>query len=406
MKTKILSGLAMLVLAIGLAGTANAAEFYKGKTITYIVATSPGGGYDTYARLIAKYLEKNLGAKVLVKNIPGAGHIVGTNTLAAAKPDGLTIGTFNTGLIYAQILGREGVQFDLRKFEWIGKASADPRALVLGSESGLKTYEDLAAVSKPAKFATSGVGSASFTDTQLLRSALDLKIEVVPGFNGNEGELAMLRGEIAGQVGSLSSLQSFVDNGYGTFALVIGNGPKGIPHARDKATTDKGRSIIALVHAMSELGRLTAAPANTPADRVAELRAAYKKALTDPALLAEAEKLGIPIEPAYGEDVAKLVSEALNQSPETVEIIAAAVNVEIPLVTVKTPLIDVSPDGKKIKFKSGEETIKAKVSGSRTQITINGAQGKRKQLKAGMVCEIAYDPKNEDNEPKKMACEG
>lgn len=398
----------VLATALAAAGTAsaNASEFYKGKTITYIVSTSPGGGYDTYARLIAKYLGKQLEAKVLVKNLPGAGHIVGTNTLAASKPDGLTIGTFNTGLIYAQILKRDGVRFDLRAFEWIGKASSDPRALVLGKESGMTTYDDLAAVDKPVKFATSGVGSASYTDTQLIRAALDLKIDVVPGFNGNEGELAMLRGEIGAQVGSLSSLQSFVDNGYGAFALAIGGKVAGVPQAAEKATTEKGKSIIALVQAMSELGRLTAAPAGTPAERIAELRAAYEAAMTDPALLAESEKLGIPIEPAYGDDVAKLVNDALNQSPETVEIIAAAVEVEVKLVTVKTPLVEVEDDGKKIKFQSGDATIKAKVSGSRTAITINGEEAKRKKLKTGMVCEISYDPENEDNEPKKMACEG
>lgn len=399
--------LIMLLGAIfAAAGTANASEFYKGKTITYIVATSPGGGYDTYARLIAKYLEKHLGAKVLVKNIPGAGHIVGTNTLAVSKPDGLTIGTFNTGLIYAQILKREGVRFDLRKFEWIGKASADPRALVLGTGSGMKTYEDLAKLGKPVKFATSGVGSASYTETQLLRSALDLKIEVVPGFNGKEGEMAMMRGEIAGQVGSMSSLKSFVDNGYGTFALVVGGNTPTLLQAEDIATTAKGKSIVSLVQAMSVLGRLTAAPEGTPAPLVADLRAAYKKALTDPALLAEAEKLSIPIEPAYGDEVAAVVGDALNQGPETVSIIAAAVNVEIALVMVKTKLADVSPDGKKISFNSGNSTIKAKVSGSRTKITIGGSGAERGQLKTGMVCEIAYDPAHENNEPKKMACEG
>jgi tripartite-type tricarboxylate transporter receptor subunit TctC len=395
-----------LVLGVALvaAGAANASEFYKGKTITYIVSTSPGGGYDTYARLIGKYLAKHLGAKVLVKNLPGAGHIVGTNTLAASKPDGMTIGTFNTGLIYAQILKRDGVKFDLRAFEWIGKASADPRALVLGKESGMKTYDDLAAVDKPVKFATSGVGSASYTDTQLIRSALDLKIEVVPGFNGNEGELAMLRGEIGAQVGSMSSLQSFVDNGYGTFGLAIGGNAAGVPQAADKATTDKGKSIVALVQAMSELGRLTAAPAGTPAAQVADLRAAYEKSLTDPDLLAEAEKLGIPIQPAYGDTVTGLVGDALNQSPETVEIIAAAVNVKIKLVTVKTPLTSLSEDFKTIKFASGDATIKAKISGSRTEITINGEKAKRKKLKVGMVCEISYDPEHEKNEPKKMVC--
>ena len=396
----------VLATAVAVAGTANADEFYKGKTVTYIVSTSPGGGYDTYARLVGKYLAKHLGARVQIKNLPGAGHIVGTNTLAASRPDGLTIGTFNTGLIYAQILKRDGVRFDLRAFEWIGKASSDPRALVLGKESGMKTYPDLAGVDKPVKFATSGVGSASYTDTQLIQAALDLKIDVVPGFNGNEGELAMLRGEIGAQVGSMSSLQSFVDNGYGTFALAIGGNAAGVPQAADKATTAKGKSIIALVQAMSELGRLTAAPAGTPAERVADLRAAYKAALTDPALLAEAEKLGIPIEPAYGETVAGLVGDALNQSPETVEIIAAAVNVEIKLVTVKTELLDLSTDFKKIKFASGDATIKAKISGSRTAITINGEEAKRKKLKVGMVCEISYDPEHEDNEPKKIACEG
>ncbi len=241
----------------------------------------------------------------------------------------------------------------------------------------MSSYEDLAAAKEAAKFATSGVGSASYTDTQLIQSALDLNIEVVPGFNGNEGELAMLRGEIDAQVGSMSSLQSFVDNGYGTFALAIGGNVDGVPQAADKATTEKGKSIVALVQAMSELGRLTAAPAGTPAEHVAELRLAYQRALSDPDLLAEAEKLGIPIEPAYGDDVAQMVGAALNQSPETVEIIAAAVDVKIPLVTVKTKLLELSEDHKEVVFASGDAQIKAKISGSRTAITINGKDGKR-----------------------------
>jgi tripartite-type tricarboxylate transporter receptor subunit TctC len=384
-------------------GAAQAQDFYEGKTLTYIVATEPGGGYDTYARLIGKYLEKQLGAKVLIKNVPGAGHIVGTNTLWAAEPDGLTIGTFNTGLIYAQILGREGIQFDLREMAWIGKAGSDPRALVLSTKSDLASVEDLAAATEPVKFATAGVGSASFTETQLIASALDLDIDVVPGFNGNEGEMAMMRGEIAGQVGSLSSLKPFVDNGDGVFALAIGGG-EAIPDAASFAKTEKGRSIISLVQAMSVLGRLTAAPPGTPPERVAELRAAYAAALGDPDLLAEAKKLDVPIDPAGGEEVAALVDAALNQSPETVEIIAAAVDVEIPTITVKTPLISVTPDGKTIEFKSGEADIKAAVSGSRTKITIDGAEAEREQLKAGMRCEITYDPQHEENEPQSLVC--
>jgi tripartite-type tricarboxylate transporter receptor subunit TctC len=288
---------------------------------------------------------------------------------------------------------------------WIGKAASDPRALVLSTESDLASVEDLAAATEPVKFATAGVGSASFTETQLIASALDLDIEVVPGFNGNEGEMAMLRGEIAGQVGSLSSLKPFVDNGDGVFALAIGGGDEGIPEAATFAETEKGKSIVNLVQAMSVLGRLTAAPPGTPEERLAELREAFAAVLADPDLLAEAEKLDIPIDPAGGEEVAALVEAALNQSPETVEIIAAAVDVEIPTITVTTPLLAVTPDGKTIEFKSGDADIKAAVSGSRTEITIDGAEAEREQLKAGMRCEITYDPEHEENEPQSLACE-
>jgi putative tricarboxylic transport membrane protein len=377
--------------------------YFEGKTITYIIATDPGGGYDTYGRLIGKYLEKHLKAgNVVFKNLPGAGHIVGANTLAASPPDGLTIGTFNTGLIYAQILKRDGVDFDLTTMGWIGKAASDPRVMILGAESGYKTYEDLRNATVPVKFAASGVGSASYTDTNLIASALDLNIEIIPGYNGNEGEMAMLRNEVVGQVGSLSSLRPFVDAGNGTIALGIGGDVQ--PQAIDLTTSDKGKSIANLVQALSELGRLTATPAGVPDEVLQELRDAYWAAVTDPDLLAEAAKLDIPIEPANGADVEKLVEAALDQSPETVAIIAAAVDVKIPTITVTTELMAVNDDGREIEFKAGDETVKAGPSGSRTKIMIDGAEAKRDKLAAGMTCEIEYDPANEDNEPKMMDC--
>src|SRR3954465_11214105 len=90
-----------------------AADFFKGKTVTYIVSTAPGGGYDTYGRLVAEYMQRNLpGSTFVVKNVPGAGHMIGANTIYASKADGLTIGTFNTGLIYNQLIQAEGVKFD------------------------------------------------------------------------------------------------------------------------------------------------------------------------------------------------------------------------------------------------------------------------------------------------------
>jgi tripartite-type tricarboxylate transporter receptor subunit TctC len=384
---------------------AQADGYFEGKTITYIIATDPGGGYDTYGRLVGKYLEKHLNAgNVIFKNLPGAGHIVGANTLAAAEPDGLTIGTFNTGLIYAQVLQRDGVQFDLAAMSWIGKAAADPRVMILGTESGLNSYEDLKNSSETARFAASGVGSASYTDTNLIATALDLNIEIIPGYNGNEGEMAMLRNEVVGQVGSHSSLKPFVDAGSGTVVLGIGGSVE--PQAVDLATTDKGRAIAALVQALSELGRLMAAPSGVPDEILQELRDAYWASVNDPELLADAEQLGIPINPATGAEVAELVKAALNQSPENVAIIAAAVDVQIPTLTVTAPILSLEDENRWFEFVAGDETLKAKISGSRTKLTINGAEEKRKNLVVGMVCEIEYDPNHEDYEPKAMACSG
>src|ERR1700754_1175642 len=104
------------------------ADYFKGKTVTYIVSTAPGGGYDLYGRLVAEYMQRYLpGSTFVVRNLPGAGHLVGTNTIFASRADGLTIGTFNTGLIYNQLVGLDGVKFDLTKMSWIGKAASDPR---------------------------------------------------------------------------------------------------------------------------------------------------------------------------------------------------------------------------------------------------------------------------------------
>jgi len=404
--------IALAAIALGATpvGAQSAKDFFKGKTLTYIVATSPGGGYDTYARLIAEYMEKQLpGTKIVVKNIPGAGHIIGTNQLYAAKPDGLTIGSFNTGLIYAQLLKQEGIQFDLSKMTWIGKAAADPRVLVMDKKSSVKTFDDLMNLKEEERFAASGPGSASYNETKMLISALGLNVRLIPGYNGQEGEMAMLRGEIGGQLGSLSSLEPFVKNGYGQIVLQIGGKKADLPPGAAQAPEDlpagKGRSVAALIASQAELARLTAAPPGVPADRAEALIAAYRGALEDPGLIARAEKLDRPVEPLYGEDVARLVKEALSQSPETVVLVKGILSEEAEGESVTTELMSITPDGRKISFKGKDgDTVESKISGSRTKITLNGQEVKRKELKAGMNCDITYDPAHEENEPSVISC--
>jgi tripartite-type tricarboxylate transporter receptor subunit TctC len=305
-----------------------AADFFKGKTITYIVATSPGGGYDSYARLIARYMQGYIpGAKIIIRNIPGAGHVVGTNTLYAAKPDGLTIGTFDTGLILLQLLKDKGARFDLTKMSWIGKAAADPRVLILSKFVKITDPKALFDTSKPPlKFYCAGVGTADYFDIKIAINALHLNAQLIPGFNGNEGEMSMLRQETAGSIGSESSYADYVEAGNGHFVLEIGGAPGSkLPQARDFAPNDEARQLLAILEAQSRLVRLTAGPPGIPADRLAVLRDAYMKALTDPKLLADARKMQVPIDPADGATVEKTIIRALHQSSQNVAALRRAV---------------------------------------------------------------------------------
>lgn len=303
-------------------------DFFKGKTLTYIVATKAGGGYDSYARLIAEYMAKHLGAEIRVKNIPGAGNIVGANQLYIARPDGLTIGTFNTGLIYAQLLKRPGVEFDLKRMSWIGSAARDARVIVMSKQSGIGSLEDLRASSAPVLFGSSGVGSASHNEMTLIARALGLNIRMVPGFAGSEGEMSMMRGEIAGLLASHSSLRPFVDNGYGRFIGRIGGDDGDLPRIADFAIDANGARLLKLIEAMTQLARLTAGPPGISAPRLALLRRAYLDALHDPALLERAAKLAIPIEPMPGEEVAEFVAAALTQPADVMRILEATITVD------------------------------------------------------------------------------
>src|SRR5918995_277464 len=245
------------------------ADFYKGKTVTYIVATSPGGGYDLYGRLVAEFMQKYLpGSTFVVKNLPGAGHLVGTNTIYASKPDGLTIGTFNTGLIYNQLIGLDGVKFDLTKMSWIGKASSEPRVIVIAEQSPIKTFAQLREQKEPVNFATAGVGSAAYVETVMLTNLLKLPIKIQTGYSGNDDQLAMRRGEIVGTVSSRSTVEQFKQNGFARFIAQIGGNEKDVPQLQDLVKEKDALALIKLIHTQGDIQRWTAGPPGIPQDRL------------------------------------------------------------------------------------------------------------------------------------------
>jgi tripartite-type tricarboxylate transporter receptor subunit TctC len=393
---------AAAVLTAGAAQAQTGADFFKGKTVTYIVSTAPGGGYDTYGRLVAEYMQRNLpGSTFVVKNVPGAGHMIGTNTIYASKADGLTIGTFNTGLIYNQLIKADGVKFDLTKMSWVGKAASEPRVFVMGAQSPVKTWKDLVNSKEPLNFATSGIGSSNYVEINSLTNILHLPIKVLTGYNGNDDQLAMRRGETAGGMGSKSSFEQFVKNGYGRFLVQVGGKDKDVPQLRDQITDANGKTFVSLIESQGEIARLTAGPPGIPADRLAALRDAYKKAMEDKELQAKAEKLGLPVDPAYGDEVLDLVKKALDQKPEVIAVVKNALEAKDETPPSKGTVS--AWDGRsKMKLKTGDgKEVDAEISGSRTEIMIAGQKADRDKLKVGLACEVTGPA---GGEATKIAC--
>ncbi len=322
------SVLAIVLLASPAVGQSGV-DFYKGKTVNYIVPTSAGGGSDLYGRLVADYMQKYLpGSTFVVRNIPGAGQIVGTNTIYLSPPDGLTIGTFSTGLIYNQLIRLDAIRFDLTKMSWIGKAATDPRVVVVSADSGIKTWPDLMQATKPINFSTAGIGTAGYVEIKVLQKLLSMPISIKTGYNGNEDQLAMRRGEIVGRLGSRSAWQQFVDSGYGRFVAQIGGSEGDVPQLASLVSHAEAKTFINLIESQGDLARLTAGPPGIPEDRLAALRLAYEKAMADPELRAKAEKVEKPIEARPGEVVEQRIRAALNQPPSTVELIKDAMSTE------------------------------------------------------------------------------
>jgi tripartite-type tricarboxylate transporter receptor subunit TctC len=310
----LLAASAMLGASVALAAS-DAAEFFRGKRLTYIVPTKPGGGYDGYARLIARHLPKHLPVKTVeVRNVPGASHLIGMQQLFAAPPDGLTLGTFNSGLIYAQIDHSEGMNCDLRELSWIGKAASDARVFVVGAHTGIESLEQLRQGGRTLHFATSGKSSASNYETGMVIRLLGLDATPVHGFVGTEAELAVMRGDIDGLLGYYSALRDFVEQGHGRILFRMGAGPAelaAVPELGSLLPAPEAQRFVELVAAQAALGRLTVAPPGVPPERLAVLRDAYLRTLADPELLREAAAMKLPIEPLDGAAVQERVLRLL-----------------------------------------------------------------------------------------------
>lgn len=300
--------------------------FYRGKTITYIVATPAGSTHDTVGRLIAAEMAHHLpGATIVVKNLPGDRQLLGANAIAAAKPDGLTIGTFSTALIYSQLMNVPNAHFDLRRVSWIGNAGESPRVLVVPSASPIARFHDLSQDGDPFIIAVPPVGSTSYYEARLLTTVMNLNVTVICGYVGGEEEQNMRTGDLVDAAyGRLSSYAAFLAHGDGRILFYVGGDRRlapPLPYLTRKESP-LAQAIVGLIETESDLGQLTVGPPGIPAARLEALRNAYRDAVETPALQAEGLAHGTSLAPySVGDDVARRIDSALDQSPQTIEAI-------------------------------------------------------------------------------------
>jgi len=329
--------LATLVLLSDPTSVLAQANFYQGKTVTVVVGSAPGGLYDLWARLLARTMGKYIpgNPNTLVQNMPGAGSIVAANYLyGVAKPDGLTIGMFQTHLYLMQMVGQAEVKFDVRKFNWLGSQEKGQMMLYIRADSPYKSIDDIVKAKEPPKCGGSGTADQTALLTRLLEETVGAKFTRVLGYKGgSEVDLAMERGEVICRATRITvhfSREPFLSwdkKGFDRHLVQAGSKrdarlpevPTLFELMDQYKTSEVGRRFARVVLAGDELGRPMVAPPGVAADRVKILRDAYAKSLKDPYLIAEVSKSRLDMEASSGEEIQALYKELMDQPREVVE---------------------------------------------------------------------------------------
>jgi tripartite-type tricarboxylate transporter receptor subunit TctC len=304
------------------AGDVNAqANFYEGKTIRIVVGFSPGGGYDALARMLSRHMPKYIPGHpaILVENMTGAGSLLAANHIfKVAKPDGLTFGHFSGGFAYSQVMGQPGIEFDVRKFVFLGAVARDESAIALTKASGITSMEKWFAAKTPVKLGTTGPGAFGTDNVvKVIKAALHLPIQVISGYKGTADiRLAAESGEIDGSTWGWDSMrgtwQKAIESG--TVVIVLQAVPKpfpdlpNVPLAISFAKTAEAKQLIEYgIHYPSKITKTLALPPGTPAERAQILQKALQETVKDPEFIAEADKAKIGLAPVTAEDMRQTV---------------------------------------------------------------------------------------------------
>jgi tripartite-type tricarboxylate transporter receptor subunit TctC len=319
-------------------GSVNAqTPFYQGKTITIVVGTKAGDVYDLYPRMLAPYLTKYIAGNpnVIIQNVAGAASLIAANQVySVAKPDGLTLGAIYPALYFEQLVKRPEVKFDWTKFNWIGSTVTSNQLLYIRADTPYKTVEDVRTASTPPKCGATGVTSTGYYLPKLLDEAVGTKFDIVSGYQaGQDIDLAVERGEIQCRAFTITAYfarEPFISWRKRNFVRVLfQTGTKRDARLKDVPTiyelmdkyktSENIRRLAKVVLASGDFGRPIVTSPGVPADRVKILREAFDKSVNDPALLAEAEKRQLEMDPEAGAELEPLAKEVMVAPPDVVD---------------------------------------------------------------------------------------
>ncbi len=321
----ILCAIALDVLSIGCAGADDLAAFYRGKSINLIAGFNVGGGADTYARLIARYLGNHVPGhpSVIVHNMPGAGSITAANHVFNVSPrDGSEIGLFAGSTAVDPVIGGVPSQFDARKFNWLGAPASETAVCLSLKTTSFKTFDDVFS----REMITGAAGTSTYDYPVVMNSLLGTKFKLVRGYKGSSGlRLALERGEIEGFCGvgltSVRSLGLADDTINILIQIALKKSPllPNVPLVMDYAKSAADRQVMQLVFGWQMMERPVAAPPDVPTDRVVALRAAFDETMRDQLFVADLSKAGLAYAPTDAADIVSFVDKVYRTPAGLVE---------------------------------------------------------------------------------------
>jgi len=331
------AALCLLAGAMSSACAQSVADFYHGRQLTLMVGSSPGGGYDAVARLVARNLGRHIpgNPNIIVQNTPGGGSITMTNRIfRGTAQDGSIIGLVQRGVVLSQLTKQPGVLYDLGKINWIGSVSPEVALVVSWETAQVKTVQDL--LTRQLIVGGTGVTSDLEASARLLNAAIGAKFKIVSGYAGQADVLlAMERGEIEGSADwswdeiktrHASYLEQHKINIILQDALKKAPDLPDVPLAIDYVKDPIDRSMAELYLGLKQIARPILAGPGVPADRLSALRKAFLELKDDPEFKADAEKTGIPVDPTSSEEIDAYVKLTTSSPPEVVKRLADILN--------------------------------------------------------------------------------